>query len=116
MSERETPIAGECLGCKHPAVTDPDTAASRAKMPALYVIAAVVVVLLALRYVLKIDVWYVLTGGVPGVFAVETAVIGFVLGWSPPSGVEGATAALSSRDGRVPAGSRKPERRMTALH
>jgi len=24
---------------------------------------------------------YVLTGGVPWVFAVETAVIGFVLGW-----------------------------------
>ena len=73
-------LLGHCLGCKHPAVTDPDTAASRAKMPALYVAAAVVVVLLALRYVLKIDVWYVLTGGVPGVFAVETAVIGFVLG------------------------------------
>lgn len=60
---------------------DLDTAPSRAKMPALAVVAAVVVALLALRYILKVDVWYVLTGGVPWVFAVETAVIGFVLGW-----------------------------------
>ena len=62
-------------------MTDLDTAAPRANTPALYVVAAVVVVLLTPRYVLKIDVWYVLTGGVPWVFAVETAFIGFVLGW-----------------------------------
>lgn len=62
-------------------MTTIDTAASRARMQALYVVAAVFLVLLALRYVLKIDVWYVLSGGVPWVFAVETAIIGFVLGW-----------------------------------
>ena len=58
-----------------------DTAVPAVGMRALTVVAAVGVVLLALRYVLKIDVWYVLTGGVPWVLAVETGVIGFVLGW-----------------------------------
>ena len=43
--------------------------------------AAVVLVLLALGYVLEIDVWYVVSGGVPWVFAAETALVSFLLGW-----------------------------------
>jgi predicted lysophospholipase L1 biosynthesis ABC-type transport system permease subunit len=50
-------------------------------LPAAKAVAVVVLVLLALRYVLKIDVWYVLTGGVSWVLAVETGVVGFLLGW-----------------------------------
>ena len=63
------------------AMTRLDTAARRAKMPALTAVAVVVVVLLGLRYVLQIDVWYVLTGGMPWVLAAETGIVGFVLGW-----------------------------------
>ena len=62
-----------------PAMTNPATAAPRAK--AVVAVAAVVLGLLALGYVLEIDVWYVVSGGVPWVFAAETALVGFLLGW-----------------------------------
>lgn len=50
-------------------------------LPAAKAAAVVALVLLALRYALKIDVWYVLTGGVSWVLAIETGVVGFLLGW-----------------------------------
>jgi hypothetical protein len=62
-------------------MANPDAAGARLLELAFAAVAAVVLVFLALRYVLKIDVLYVLSGGVPGVFAAETGVIGFVLGW-----------------------------------
>jgi hypothetical protein len=62
-----------------PDMTTADTF-SRGKGLALAAFAAVLLFLLV-RHVLQIDVWYVLSGGVPWILAVETGVVGFVLGW-----------------------------------
>lgn len=58
-----------------------DTAGRDTLKPVLIGAAAVVLLLLLLRYVLSIDVIYVLSGGVAWVLLLEGAVVGFLVGW-----------------------------------
>jgi len=62
-------------------MSEVDSARSGSIRPAMTVLGLLLVLLLMLRFALKIDVVYVLSGGVPWMLGVEGAVVGFGVGW-----------------------------------